>query len=232
MYRKVTMCLLVILAVTMLAVSANAFSVRLSGFPGITQENCSTYCGAASCKMCASWINSCSASQTTIYNYCHSNNRENWYIDPQGLSYGLWNWTPSSPIHVYGHWHYTYNTGRIRGVCWTIENYNEGVPVVIRAGAHFVVVRGFDSTMSVKNNYTYNSGTLVNGVYINDPLYSSCGGYIGGWDSYVSASTFATSYFTNVNASGSHWNGKAASVERDANTQNACRTNGDNFNYY
>ena len=228
MFRKATICLMTLLAVLLLALSAQAFSVRLSGFPGITQENCATYCGAASCKMCCVWINTCTASQTTIYNYCHSKNKESWYVDPQGLSWGLYNWTPSSPMHLYGHWHYGYKTGAIRGVCWTIEKYNEGVPVVIRSGAHWVVMRGFSSTMSVYNNYNY-SGTLVNGVYVNDPLYSACGGYIGGWDTYVTASTFATSYFNPVGSP--HYTNRT-SAERDATTQAACRYNNDNFTYY
>jgi|GEM_PF-2011712 len=232
MVGKTLLPILIIAAICLLSGVAMAdYVLGLDGFPGITQVDCGRTCGAACCQMCTKWISTSywNSNQETVYSYCHSHNMESWSIDPQGEGYGLWNYTP--PGYYYDDWRYDYNTGAIRGTCLTIDNYKEGVPVVIRSAAHWVVERGYTGSRSILGNYYYN-GTVVYGLYINDPLYPSCGGYVGGWKWWCSASTWANSYFNNI-PSGSFWGGHRASAERDVLANlHTHQHNGDSFSYY
>lgn len=229
---RVIQVLFVIAALVSLATCASAdYVLGLDGFPGITQVDCNRTCGAACCQMCTKWISTSywNSNQETVYSYCHANNMESWSIDPQGEGYGLWNYTPNG--YYYDDWRYASRTGAARGTALTIDQYKEGVPVVIRSAAHWVVERGYTGSRSILGNYSYN-GTVVYGFYINDPLYPSCGGYVGGWKWWCSASTWTGTYFNNI-PSGSFWGNCRASAERDVLANlHSHQYNGDSFNYY
>jgi len=153
------------------------------------------YCGPACAQM---WIDYRDGfvDQDELASYIRANNLEGdlWYTDPHGLQATLDNY-----ISGYTHYDQTYSSASSGtfDVVQHIEWHDAPAAVLTFHGGHWMLVKGSYYQKDDQGNVTD-----VYGVYVHDPQDGGIGS-----NTYMSASDWNTDYFTDVDVSGSQWDG-------------------------
>ena len=222
-FLKSTLLSLVALTVVITSVFAYYWDADNTIFTFAYQETMN-YCGPASAWMYLNFIKNKYSlsitlpSQSDLNSYGNSQNiTEDPNVDPRGEAWNLYHYPPSG--YYYNDWAYSTATNGLKGAAYTVAKYEEPIVSTVYGGLHFVLVRGVSAD---SNPYTNYPNATINAVYVADPWDPDYGNIIPGQgalgqNTYVTASTWTSNYFTafNYEYTVDEWTGNWVTVERD-----------------
>ncbi|MDD5371597.1 MAG: hypothetical protein PHQ40_21160 [Anaerolineaceae bacterium] len=222
-FLKSALLSIIALIIVTPSVLAYYWGVDNTIFTYVNQETMN-YCGPASAWMYLNFIkNKYSLSmslpnQSDLNSFGHSQNiTDDPNVDPRGEAWNLYHYTPSG--YYCNDWTYTTATNGLKGAAYTVAKYQESIVSTVYGGLHFMLVQGVSADTNPDTNYP---NATINAVYVTDPWDPDYGDIIPGQgalgeNTYVTASTWTSNYFTafNYEYTVDEWTGKWVTVERD-----------------
>ncbi len=135
------------------------------------QQETNYCCGAAVAQMILAEIGATKLSQKTLYNSNNSHNQaDGWFTDPEGLDFTLDHFKPTWFDSRFVIREKSSEIEQSKGLVYTLYNYKVAAAALVLGGAHWVVVRGANTTKDPAS-----SSYAINGFYVNDPWPPSAG---------------------------------------------------------
>ena len=192
------------------------------------QQDTDYYCGAACAQMVLKETGDALLSQDDLYNsnHAHSTAEGGWATGPDGLNFTLNALKPAPPVFNSFFVLDAVNTEESisRIIIWTIHHYQIAPVAMVYGWAHWIVIRGFETTALPSSGADVSYAIL--GYYVNNPWpptptpgpppphstgdICGSGGNRGIANEYISYSTWQTDYMTGIPSG--HWAGKFVAV--------------------